>query len=122
MLKLPYSSRNKLNYKTMGLFGGKSISENPFINQQEPEKEPEKEMEVKMETQRTKDDAQQELIEKFGLRKTLDFQLALQQGKIELAEEWLSYIVENKESFPQYLATWDNWLSDRQKELAEAKK
>lgn len=40
-----------------------------------------------METKRTKEEAQQELIEKFGLRKTSDFQLALQQGKIELAEE-----------------------------------
>ncbi|MFA5130948.1 MAG: hypothetical protein WC467_00825 [Patescibacteria group bacterium] len=75
-----------------------------------------------METKRTKEDAQQELIEKFGLRKTSDFQLALQQGKIELAEEWLNYIVENKMRFPQYLSTWDNWLNDRQRELAEAKK
>jgi hypothetical protein len=93
----------------MGLFGGKSISENSFINQQKPEE--------KMETKRTKEEAQQELIEKFGLRKTSDFQLALQQGKIELAEEWLNYIVENKESFPQYASTWDSWLSDRQKDI-----
>jgi hypothetical protein len=75
-----------------------------------------------LETKRTKEEAQQKLIEKFGLRKTSDFQLALQQGKIGLAEEWLNYIVENKESFPQYLATWDNWLNDRRRELAEAKK
>jgi hypothetical protein len=93
----------------MGLFGGKSISENSFINQQKPEE--------KMETKRTKEEAQQELIEKFGLRKTSDFQLALQQDKIELAEEWLNYIVENKESFPQYASTWDSWLSDRQKDI-----
>jgi DNA mismatch repair ATPase MutS len=92
----------------MGLFGNKS-SENSFINQQKPEE--------KMETKRTKEEAQQELIEKFGLRKTSDFQLALQQGKIELAEEWLNYIVENKESFPQYASTWDSWLSDRQKDV-----
>ena len=93
----------------MGLFGNKSISENSFINQQKSEE--------KMETKRTKEEAQQELIEKFGLRKTSDFQLALQQGKIELAEEWLNYIVENKESFPQYASTWDSWLSDRQKDI-----
>jgi len=92
----------------MGLFGNKS-SENSFINQQKPEE--------KMETKRTKEEAQQELIEKFGLRKTSDFQLALQQGKIELADEWLNYIVENKESFPQYASTWDSWLSDRQKDI-----
>ena len=75
-----------------------------------------------METKRTTEEAQQELIEKLGLRKTSDFQLALQQGKTELAQEWLNYIVKNKLSFPQYLATWDNWLSDRQRELTEAKK
>jgi len=51
------------------------------------------------------------------LRKTSDFQLALQQGKIELAEEWLSYIVENKDSFPQFASTWDSWLNDRQQEI-----
>ncbi len=91
----------------MRLFGNKS-NENSFINQQKPE--------GKME-HRTKEEAQQELIEKFGLRKTLDFQLALQQGKVELAEEWLNYIVENKENFPQYTSTWDSWLSDRQKDI-----
>ncbi len=85
------------------------INEGNFFNQQKEGTE--------METKRTKEEAQQELIEKFGLRKTSDFQLALQQGKIELAEEWLSYIVENKENFPQYEATWDSWLSDRQKEI-----
>jgi hypothetical protein len=85
------------------------INENNFLSQ--PEKG------AKMETGRTKEGAQQELIEKFGLRKTSDFKLALQQGKIELAEEWLNYIVENKENFPQYEATWDSWLSDRQKEI-----
>ncbi len=90
----------------MELFGNKSISENSFINKQKSEK-----------TKRTKEEAQQELIEKFELRKTSDFQLALQQGKIELAEEWLNYIVENKMSFPQYLATWDNWLNDRQRDI-----
>ena len=56
-------------------------------------------------------------MEKFGLRETSDFQSALQQGKIELAEEWLNYIVENKGNFPQYTATWDSWLYDRQKDI-----
>ena len=93
----------------MGLFGNKLINEISFTNQQNPE--------GKMETHRTKEEAQQELLEKFGLRKTSDFQLALQQGKIELAEEWLNYIVENKNQFPQYEATWDSWLGDRQKDI-----
>lgn len=93
----------------MGLFGNNSINENSFVNNQK--------LEEKMETKRTKEEAQQELIEKFGLRKTSDFQLALQQGKIELAQEWLNYIVENKESFPQYESTWGSWLSDRQKDI-----
>lgn len=98
----------------MGVFENKQISETPFINQQKTEE--------KMDTDRTKEEAQQELIEKFGLKKTSDFQLALQQGKIELAEAWLNHIVENKESFPQYMPTWDSWLSDRQKEIELYKK
>ncbi len=69
------------------------------------------------EVERTKEEAQAELIEKFGLRKTLDFQSALQQGQIELAASWLEYIINNQEKFPQYQATWDSWLSDRQQEL-----
>lgn len=93
----------------MGLFGGQSIDENAFINKPKPEEN--------METKRTKEGAQQELIEKFGLRKTSDFQLALQQGKFELAESWLNYIVENREDFPQYESTWDAWLSDRRQEI-----
>jgi len=98
----------------MGLFGNKQINENSFTNQQKPEEN--------METKRTKEEAQQELIEKFKnekfeMRKTSDFQLALQNGEIELAESWLNYIVENKENFPQYASTWDSWLSDRQKEI-----
>lgn len=56
-------------------------------------------------------------MEKFGLRKTSDFQLALQQGKIELAEEWLNYIIGHKESFPQYADTWGSWLNDRQQDI-----
>ena len=82
--------------------------ENAYLNQPKNEEEMKK---------RTKEEAQQELIEKFGIRKTSDFQSALQKGDIELAEGWLNYIVENKENFPQYEGTWDSWLSDRQKDI-----
>ena len=81
----------------------------------------------KIDLSQTKETAQARLVEKFGddkleMRKTSDFRKALEEGKIELAEAWLNYVVENKMSFPQYLSTWDSWLSDRQEELAEAKK
>ncbi|PIZ98448.1 MAG: hypothetical protein COX77_04445 [Candidatus Komeilibacteria bacterium CG_4_10_14_0_2_um_filter_37_10] len=85
------------------------INDNSFLDQQKTEN--------KVEIKRTKEEAQQELMEKFGLKQTWDFQLALQQGKIELAGQWLKHIVENKENFPQYEATWDSWLSDRQRDL-----
>ena len=85
------------------------INENQFINQPTPEK--------KMDEKRTKEDAQRELMERFGLKKTSDFQLALQQGKIELAKEWLNYIIANQAAFPQYAETWDSWLNDRQREI-----
>jgi hypothetical protein len=39
-------------------------------------------------------------MEKFGLTKTSDFQAALQKGNIELVDQWLNYIIENKENFP----------------------
>ena len=42
--------------------------------------------------------------------------------KVARAEDWLNYIVDNRLRFPQYQATWDSWLSDRQQELAEVKK
>lgn len=65
----------------------------------------------------TKELAQQELYEKFGLRKTSDFQSVLQEGNFELAQKWLNYIIENQEGFPQYASTWDLWLSDRKREI-----
>lgn len=89
--------------------------ENPFLNNN-------KEQEAPVEAKRTKKEAQQELIEKFNIRKTSDFQSALQEGGFELAEEWLDYIVENRESFPQYEKTWDNWLNDRQGDIEFYKK
>jgi len=55
------------------------------------------------------------------MRKTSDFKDALKSGQIEKAEEWLQYVVDHKESFPQYHDTWDSWLSDRRKEVEQAK-
>ncbi len=89
----------------MGLFGNKKMGEDPSIKREASE------------TPRSKETAQAELMEKFGLRKTSDFQLALQKGEIEKAKNWLTYIIDNKEKFPQYLSTWDNWLNDRQNEI-----
>ena len=68
---------------------------------------------------RTKEEAQQELVEKFGMRKTSDFQGALQRGEVDKAKQWLQYIVDNKDNFPQYwqYGNWDSWLADRQKEI-----
>jgi len=82
------------------------IDENSFLNKQKSE--------VEVGKERTKQDAQQELFEKFEMKKTSDFQSALQQGKIELAEEWLNYIIDNREGFSQYN---DSWFSDRQKDI-----
>jgi phosphotransacetylase len=70
-----------------------------------------------MEKPRTKEEAQQELQEKFGMRKTSDFQAALAKGEIEKAKAWLQYIIDHKDQFPQYQATWDSWLADRQSEI-----
>jgi hypothetical protein len=70
---------------------------------------------------RTKAEAQAELQKKFGFADTKGFRQAL-QNNVQVAEEWLNYIIANKMSFPQYLASWANWLRDRQQELADAKK
>lgn len=71
--------------------------------------------------QRSKEEAQAELITMFGYGDTRGFRNDLAGGNIENAENWLNHIINNKLSFPQYLATWDNWLADRQRELQEAK-
>lgn len=68
---------------------------------------------------RSKEEAQKELVEKFGMAKTSDFRDVLKRGEIEKAKAWLQYIIDNKNSFPQYLASWDKWLADRQREIAE---
>jgi len=69
---------------------------------------------------RSREDAQRELVEKFNMAKTSDFRDALKRGETEKAKAWLQYIIDNRNSFPQYLANWDNWLADRQREIAEA--
>jgi len=71
---------------------------------------------------RTKEEAQDELERKFGFRDTKGFRFAIEQGDINTAKNWLNYIVENKLKFPQYLATWESWLSDRKQELTESEK
>ena len=84
-----------------------------FLPEKEKENENDNENTEKMEAKRTKEEAQAELIEKFGMRKTSDFQEALKKGEIEKAEEWLAYVVENRENFPQYESTWNSWYADR---------
>jgi len=69
---------------------------------------------------RTKEEAQAELVERFGMAKTSDFRNALKAGDIEKAKVWLQYIIDNKDTFPQYQATWGKWLADRQREIEEA--
>ncbi|PIS05061.1 MAG: hypothetical protein COT81_03125 [Candidatus Buchananbacteria bacterium CG10_big_fil_rev_8_21_14_0_10_42_9] len=53
------------------------------------------------------------------MRKTADFNAAIDAGKIEDAERWLEYIRANREKFPQYD---DVWFADRQSDLDLAKK
>jgi len=60
---------------------------------------------------------QAELHEKFGMKKTADFRTALEEGRIDVAKEWLEYIEQNSERFPQYT---ESWFTDRRKELSEA--
>lgn len=66
-----------------------------------------------------KDRGRELLFEKFDMEKTADFRQALADHKIKQAEEWLRYINENKEQFPQY---YGDWFADRQRELEEAQK
>ena len=68
----------------------------------------------------TIEEAQAELIVKFGFADTKGFRKEL-QNNIQNAEAWLNYIIANKLSFPQYLSTWKNWLNDRQQELSATK-
>lgn len=85
----------------MSPFG--TINEDLLANQIKPEEKMEKN------NIKTKEGAQKELFEKFGLRKTSDFQLALKDN-IELVETVLDYIEgeKNKDqnNFPQYDGRW----------------
>lgn len=71
--------------------------------------------------QRTKAEAEAELLEKFDFMNTKGYQMMLKNGEVELAGKWLEHIKNNKFNFPQYLDNWDNWLADRERELAAAK-
>ncbi len=70
---------------------------------------------------RTKAEAQAELIEMFGISDVKGFWQMLSRGEVDLAEKWLNHIKDNKLNFPQYLDTWDGWLADRERELAQVK-
>lgn len=70
---------------------------------------------------RSKEEARDDLWERFGMAKTADFQAALIDGRIAEAEEWLDYIVKHKKDFPQYRQTWESWLVDRKREIEVAK-
>ena len=79
----------------------------------------EKEQKENIENTPTKETARQELKEKFGIEDTSAFRVALQSGDIDKCEKWLQYIINNKEQFPQYQSTWDNWLKDRKQEISQ---
>jgi len=70
---------------------------------------------------RTKAEAREELTELFGFNNTKDFHRTLSQGNINQAEKWLNYIIANKFSFPQYIATWDDWRREQEDKLLDAK-
>lgn len=98
----------------MSLFG-KNLIEDPSANQIKPVN-PDEEKEKNDIT--TKEGAQNELFEKFRLRKTSDFQLALKDN-IESVEMVINYIEEKKNedqnNFPQYDS---RWLKIRRDEIA----
>ena len=96
------------------IFGSKEVETS--ANNEVREDDNEKEAGVEK-VKRTKEEAQNELMEKFGMRKTSDFQIALRKGEIEKVEECLAYIVENLEAFPQYQETFTSWYADRKSEI-----
>jgi len=91
------------------------INENNFFNNQKPEEA--------MNNIKTKEGSQQELIERFKLRKTSDFQFSLQKGDIELVENAFNFILDKKNedenNFPQYN---NSWVGDRRREIEFYKK
>jgi hypothetical protein len=66
-------------------------------------------------------EAAMELGKLFGFADTDGFREALARGDIERAEKWLRHIKSDPGNFPQYIATWDDWLADRERELRKAK-
>lgn len=72
------------------------------------------------ESARTKEEAQKELKEKFGMKDTAEFRKTLAKGEIEKCKEWLKHIADNKFQFPQYLGTWNSWYADREEEIKKA--
>ena len=64
---------------------------------------------------------QKELFQLFGIKDTYDFKMALIQGKIEQAENWLKYIESNPYRYLHYFAIWDNWLKECKTRLNNAK-
>jgi len=69
---------------------------------------------------RTKIEAQQELERAFNIKDTVAFRVALSEGRIDAAKKWLAHIMKNRDTFPQYQATWQVWLTDRLGELKAA--
>ncbi|OGG87641.1 hypothetical protein A3B87_02340 [Candidatus Kuenenbacteria bacterium RIFCSPHIGHO2_02_FULL_39_13] len=63
-----------------------------------------------------KDRGQEILSGKFDMQKTANFRQALADHKIKQAEEWLEYIEDNKDLFPQYN---ESWFQDRYSELKQ---
>jgi len=65
----------------------------------------------------TKESAQQEWSQKFGVRDTTGWEQLLKTD-LDRAAEALQYVVDNRNHFPQYN---DSWVKDRYKELGKAK-
>jgi len=72
------------------------------------------------EKNRTKQEAQAELVELFDIKNTAEFRTALQKGDVQTASAWLQHIIDHKKNFPQYHETWDSWLTDRKQEISQA--
>lgn len=70
---------------------------------------------------RSNKEVEDELERECGIRDTDGFRKALIDNIVD-AEKFLNYVVEHKYSMTKYLANWDNWLADRQRELAQVKK
>jgi hypothetical protein len=67
---------------------------------------------------RTREEAQQQLFKKFGIRDTAGFQAALRRGLVTKMEAALNYIIDNSVYFYHYDFFW---LRDRRAELRAAR-